>query len=197
MDPPLYIYTKAKAPPEQYKKPLGRNITKTDKNQQKVSKSQLIWKQKTWLKIRPRWKSRMSRKISNIYNSKRQWRNFPASLPCHFINPLKSELGKLSKVKLEKINQALVKHFDINQWKNSSTTIGWFKGIDNKKDCIYIKSDIRKFHPTISESILKNFISFAKEYHHILDEDVRIIDHCRKSLLLNRNEPWEKKEMKS
>ena len=54
--------------------------------------------------------------------------------PAVFINPSKSELGKVSKVKLEKINQALIKLLDVNQGKNSSTVIGWFKGVDNKKD---------------------------------------------------------------
>ena len=44
--------------------------------------------------------------------------NFQASLPCRLINPSKSELGKVSKVKLEKINQALIKNLDVNQWKN-------------------------------------------------------------------------------
>ena len=56
--------------------------------------------------------------------------NFQASLPCRLINPSKSELGKVSKVKLEKINQALIKHLDVNQWKISSTVIDWFKGTD-------------------------------------------------------------------
>ena len=59
------------------------------------------------------------------------------------INPSKSDLGKASKVKLEKINQALTKNFDVKQWKSSSPVIEWFKGIDNKKDYIFIKFDIR------------------------------------------------------
>ena len=40
--------------------------------------------------------------------------NFQASLPCHFVNPSKSGLRKVSKVKLEKINPALIKHLDVN-----------------------------------------------------------------------------------
>ena len=115
--------------------------------------------------------------------------NFQASLPCRLINPSKSELCKLNKVKLEKINQPLIKHLDVNQRKNSSFVIEWFKGIDNKKNCIIIKFDIREFHPSISESIIKKSILFAKEYHNIPNEDARIIDHCRKSLLFHENEP--------
>ena len=98
---------------------------------------------------------------------------------------------------LEKINQALIKHLDVNQWKNASSVIEWFKGIDNKKDCIFVKFDIREFYPSISESIFKKKILFAKEHHNIPDEDVRIIDHCRKSLLFHENEPRKKKKRKA
>ena len=98
---------------------------------------------------------------------------------------------------MKKINQTLIKNLDVNQWKNSSSVIEWFKGIDNKKDCIFVKFDIREFYPSISESIFKKSILFAKEHHHIPDEDVRIIDHCRKSLLFHENEPWKKKKRKA
>ena len=47
------------------------------------------------------------------------------------------------------------------------------------------------------ESIFKKSILFAKEYHHIPDRDVRIIDHCRKSLLFHENESSKKKKMES
>ena len=76
----------------------------------------------------------------------------------------------------------------------TSSVIEKFKSIDNKKDCIFVKFDIREFYPSISESIFKKSILFAKEHHHIPDEDVRIIDHCRKSLLSHEDEPWKKKK---
>ena len=67
--------------------------------------------------------------------------DFQAILPYRLINRSKSELGKASKVKLEKINQTLIKNLDVNQWKNSSSVIKWFKSIDNKKDCLFLKFD--------------------------------------------------------
>ena len=103
--------------------------------------------------------------------------NFQASLPCCLINLSKSELDKVSKVKFEKINQAQINHLDVNHWKNSSTVIEWLKGIDNEKDCIFIKFDILEFYPSITERLFKKSILFAKDYHHIPDEDVRTIDH--------------------
>ena len=36
-------------------------------------------------------------------------------------------------------------------------------------------------------------MSFAKEYQDIPEEDIRIINHCRESLLFNNNQPWKKK----
>ena len=122
----------------------------------------------------------MSRKKPSLHNSKTHKENFQASFPCRLINPSKSELGKVSKVKLEKINQTLTKNLDVNQWKNSSSVLEWFKGINHKKDCIFVKFDIREFCSSISESIFKKSILFAKEHNHIPDEDVGIIDenHC-------------------
>ena len=78
----------------------------------------------------------------------------------------------------------------------SSTVIERFKGINNEKDCIFIKFDILEFCPSITERLFKKSILFAKDYHHIPDEDVRTIDLCRKSLLFHENEPWKKKKRK-
>ena len=70
----------------------------------------------------------------------------------------------------------------------------WQKGQNNKKDFIFIKFDIQESYPSILETILKKRILFAKEYHHVPDEDARIIDPCRESLLFHENEPWKKKK---
>ena len=78
----------------------------------------------------------MSHKKPSLHNSKRPQRKFSGYFtlpPYQFF----SELGKVSKTKLEKINEALIKHLDVNQWKNSSSVIEWFKGIGNKKDYLY------------------------------------------------------------
>ena len=88
--------------------------------------------------------------------------NCQASLPYLLFNPSKSEFGKVSKVKLKKINQALIKHPNVNQLKNSSFVIEWLKDIDDKKDCIFIKFDIREFYPSISESIFKKAFYLQK-----------------------------------
>ena len=58
---------------------------------------------------------------------------FPNSPSFRQINPSKSEIGKISKHILDKINQSLLSNTKVNQWKNSSDAISWFKNINKKK----------------------------------------------------------------
>ena len=51
-----------------------------------------------------------------------------------------------------------------------------------------------EFYPSIAETILDNAISFALQHTYTAEEDLRIIKHCRKSLLYNDSEPWKKKD---
>ena len=61
--------------------------------------------------------------------------NFNLKLSCRLINPSKSELGKVSKQILEKINKIIVQHLNVNKWKNSKSVIKWFTALENKTDC--------------------------------------------------------------
>ena len=57
--------------------------------------------------------------------------------------------------------------------------------------------DIAEFYPSVSEEILDNAILFAYQYINIPEKDLRIIKHCRKSLLYNDNEPRKKNIQKA
>ena len=57
--------------------------------------------------------------------------------------------------------------------------------------------DITEFYPSISEEILDNAILCAQVYINIPEKDLRIIKHCRKSLLYNNNEACKKKNTES
>ena len=118
--------------------------------------------------------------------------SFQSSLPYRLINPSKSELGKISKSILENINQHLIKLLCVKQWKNSASVIEWFKNIKEKKTCTFIKFDIREFYLYIKEIILDKALPFAKQHHHISSDNIRLIKHCRKSLLFSNNEVWKK-----
>ena len=68
--------------------------------------------------------------------------NFRSSLPCPLINPSKSNIGKISKSILDKVNQILRNKLQFNQWKNSENVIDRFKKIENKNNYVFIKFDI-------------------------------------------------------
>ena len=59
--------------------------------------------------------------------------NFANNPQVRLINPVKNELGRISKLLLDKINLAIREHFSFNQWKNTQNFIDWFNEIPNKK----------------------------------------------------------------
>ena len=73
--------------------------------------------------------------------------NFQSSLPCRLINLSKSDICKISKSILDRVNQNLRNKLQFNQWKNSDNVIDWFKKIENKVNFVFIKFDIAKFYP--------------------------------------------------
>ena len=81
----------------------------------------------------------------------------------------------------------------VNQWKNSSSVIEWFKGINNKSNYTFSVFDIKDFYPSITESLLKKTIDFARRQVGISEENIEIIYYARKSLLFNEGSTWIKK----
>ena len=64
--------------------------------------------------------------------------NLRTNTPWWLLNPCKSELGKISKMILEKANKYFVDLLSLNQWKNSDMVINWFCSIKNKSPlCIH------------------------------------------------------------
>ena len=88
--------------------------------------------------------------------------NFKHNTKCRLVNPTKGEMGVVSKRFLEEINNKLNKHLCYNQWRSTSTVIEWFRAIENKKTCKFIKFDIAEFYPSISAELLEKSINFAR-----------------------------------
>ena len=119
--------------------------------------------------------------------------NFLNTLPCRLINPAKNEMGFVSKHILGDINGRLKKKLDVVLWKNSAAVIEWFRLIEQKENCTFMSFDIVEFYPSISETILSGALSFVREYNNILDEELEVIYHSRKSLLFKEDRAWMKK----
>ena len=88
--------------------------------------------------------------------------NFLKNVACRLLNPCKSEIGKISKVYLENINNSIRSSNNLNHWRNSKTVIDWFKMIPVKKQSYLIKSDIVSFYPSISRNVLNEAIQFVR-----------------------------------
>ena len=89
----------------------------------------------------------------------------------------------------------MLRELDFNQWNNTDDVIWWFRHIPQKSDCKFIQLDIREFYSSITEKTLINAIAFTEKYISISKQDIWIIKHCTKSLLLYENEAWKKKDI--
>ena len=123
--------------------------------------------------------------------------NFQSSLHCRLRNPSKSKLGNVSKSILENINQRIVQLLYVNQWRNPASVTEWFRKIEDKKNYTFIKFDIRDFYPSITVTILDKALLFAKHHHDMSNDNIRLIKHCRKSLLFRSNEEWKRNKQKA
>ena len=69
----------------------------------------------------------------------------------HLLNPTKSQLGKISKQILQKINKTLRSKLNLNHWQNSSKITDWFKNIQQKSLSTFTVFNIREFYPSITQ----------------------------------------------
>lgn len=126
----------------------------------------------------------------SLKDHKEDFENHPK---CRLINPAKSNLGKVSKFILDKINSEIREQTCANQWRNSDDTISWFQSINNKDRHTFISFDIVDFYPSISETLLDEAIAWGKQFTTISDHDIKVIKHARKSVLFNNGQTWTKR----
>ena len=177
-----------------YKKLLTDNISKTYKKMEYNIYNKINKEAKTIAN-----NYRVSERVdclakSNAFVSLKDHKpNFSSNPKCHFINSVKSEMGKISKYFLEQLNSKVRDLSSVNQWLETSTVINCFKNIQNKKKCIFMQFDIEEFYPSISKELLLKAITYAETLVNISDEEINTIMHSRKSRLFNNTDIWIKK----
>ena len=119
--------------------------------------------------------------------------NFENSPTCRLINPSKSEIGKISKQMLDRINCELANKLKLNQWKNTSAVLKWFNTFEHKEKCSFIAFDVIEFYPSISVDLLNSALDFASKHCSITADQREIILHAKESCLYQSGEPWSKK----
>ena len=75
--------------------------------------------------------------------------NFKNNPKLRLFNPAKSEIGRISKNNLDKINHQLRDSLSINQWKDTSEVLERFLKIPDKSRYNFAIFDIKDFYPSI------------------------------------------------
>ncbi len=181
--------------PSDYQKLLAENVTKSYKHAQENTATDLKTELTTLadeLDISNRVNHMTeTQAFITLKDHKPDFENHPK---CRLINPAKSELGKVSKFILDKVNTQIREQTRVNQWRNSTDAISWFKAIPDKNRKSFISFDVVDFYPSISEPLLNQSIEWAQQYAAISERDVRIIKHARKSLLFHDKHAWVKRD---
>ena len=124
-----------------------------------------------------------------LKDHKEEFHNCPKA---RLINPTKMELGKISKVILERITKEIRTFYKLNQWSSTQEAIEWFHSLEGKGDSTFLQFDIVEFYPSISTNTLNQALVMAKTCCDLSDTDVHIIMECRKSILICNGSQWTK-----
>ena len=140
-----------KMTPQKHKKLLKKNVAKTYKKVPPKVETAINLEVKciaTNLNLSDRIK-RLAQ-IPAYITLKNHKENFRSNPSC----PSKTELGCISKIILDRINNELLSKLNYNQWKNTDNVINWFKNVTNKRHFKFIQLDIKEFYPSITEETL-------------------------------------------
>ena len=124
-----------------------------------------------------------------LKDHKEEFHNCPKA---RLINPTKMELGKISKVILERITKEVKTFYKFNQWNSTQEAIEWFQSLEGKGDSTFLQFDIVEFYPSISTNTLNQALVMAKTCCDLSDTDIHIIMECRKSILICNGSQWTK-----
>ena len=183
-----------KLEPSEYNDLLEKNITKSYKKAQPET-TQAIHKQNKDIATKLGIDDRVDTTANKaaFITLKDHKPNFTNKPTCRLINPTKSEIGKVSKGILDRINSNITKTRNFNQWKNTASVINWFKSSQNHQRSSFICFDIENFYPSISQDLLNKALDFASNYDNITADERNIIIHAKSSILIHKNQPWQKK----
>lgn len=177
-----------------YKELLHNNITKTYKHISHDSAAEIESESKSIAKrLQLEDRINTTAKREAFITMKDHKPNFRDNPTCRLINPTKSEIGKVSKQILDRINRKITAKLDLNQWKNTGDVLKWFKNIENKQKNTFIIFDIVDFYPSITADLLNAALDFAQQYDKITDAERNIILHSKQSCLYSEKQPWGKK----
>ena len=124
-----------------------------------------------------------------VKDHKKNWKNRTENM---LVNPAISELGRVSKVILQRINKELRERLGVKQIISTQEAIKWFEDIKEKDKKSLLQFDIEKFYPSITEDLMEKAFKLAKEHTYIEDSSVDVIRASSRSILFLDGVPWKK-----
>ena len=117
---------------------------------------------------------------------------------CRLINPTKTEIGKVSKNIVDKMNASIRCKADANQRRSTKEVIRWFNNLENKKQLSYLTFDIVDFHQSITDNPLNKTLKWAQKYHNIAVTEFDAKMHARTTIPFDhKGIVWTKKTKKN
>jgi hypothetical protein len=114
--------------------------------------------------------------------------NFQNNPKCRLINPTKTELGRVSKKMLDRINNEIRLKTHPNQWTNTADVIKWFGNLEDKNHLKFLVFDIVDFYPSISQELLNMCIKWAGKLTRIQDIEYTENHHTFKKICALRQQ---------
>ena len=111
------------------------------------------------------------------------------------INPIKNQLGVVSKSILDSINTEARAKLEVNQLRSSQDAIDWFTKIKDKtNNKTLLKADIKEFYPSITEKVIKRALEFMKSKGIIVSkENIDVILKAKYQVATSLGIDWVKK----
>ena len=134
-----------------YNELLQKNITKTYKKVSHAATSSIENETKSIVqKLNLDDRVRTTAQRDAFITLKDHKPNFANNPTCRLISPTKSEIGKISKQILDRVNKKIISALTLNQWKNTTAVLNWFNNVENKNQYSFITFDVADFYPSIS-----------------------------------------------
>ena len=102
--------------------------------------------------------------------------DFPGKLSFRLIDPAESNVGRISKSVLDRVDSKVRESTGLQQWRSTKDALNWFQQLEGKDNLLWLKFDIEAFYPSINKELLKRTLDFLREFDYIseLEEEVNL-----------------------
>ena len=181
---------------EEYEKILAENVTKEYKKESEEGLKRTNMKTAEIAKSLDLDDRMQQHTMTQCYVTlKDHKRNFMSTKPCRLINPAKTDIGRVSKIILQEINEEVRMKTKLMQWRSTQEVLKWFKELklDQKSNYKFLKFDVEAFYPSITKNLLLNALKYVRNITTVTSRDVEIVLQAREAYLFHKGEPWSKK----